>query len=70
MKRILQELRERIVGESLDSLRKTLITDPEISCGSGGQALQLGELGKIEHFRPPFCVVRQSLVSELLELVR
>ena len=70
MKRILQELSVRVVGESLDSLRETSIADPEIACGSGGQALQLGDLGKIEHFSAPFRVLPQCLISELLEFVR
>jgi hypothetical protein len=69
MKRILQELSVRVVGEALDSLRETLITNPEIACGSGDQALQLGDLGTIEHFRPPFRVLRQRFISQLLELV-
>lgn len=70
MKRIFQELNVRVVGESLDSPRKTPIAGPEIACGSRGQTLQLGELGKIEHFRPPIRVLSQCLISELLELVR
>ena len=69
MKRVSQELSVRVVGESLDSLGKSLITDPEIACSSGGQALQLGELGKIEHFSAPFRVLSQCLISQLLELV-
>jgi len=70
MKRILQELGVRVVRKPLNSLRKTLITDPEIACSSGNQALELGEFGSVEHFGASFGILLQGLVGEFLELVR